>query len=171
MNFLSTIGSDDGGKKLTVFLLESIRINVFRKMSQQKQKQQSKVIPTHFRKVGGMLHGWHVENLWNLSKDLPILEIHLDDVGVLDSNRWFQQQPRDGSTTVNNNIPTVRNIANHCKQIMDCDLNYPIILCPHGRSMDGSHRVAKAYMLNHKTIKAVQFSTMPKPDIIQPFSI
>ena len=134
-----------------------------------QQKQQSKVIPTHFRKVGDKLHGWHVENLWKLSQDLPVQEIKLDDVGVLDSNRWFQQ-PRNSHANVNN-IPTVRNVAKHCKQIMDCDLNYPIILCPQGRSMDGSHRVAKAYMLNHDKIKAVQFTTMPKPDIIQPFSI
>ena len=115
-------------------------------------------IPTHFRKVGDNLHGWHVENLWKLTKDFPVQEMKLDDVGVLDTNRWFR-----------NDVPTVRNIALHCKQIMDADLNYPIILCPWGRSMDGSHRVAKAHMLGHTTIKVVQFTSMPEPDVIRPF--
>jgi hypothetical protein len=99
-----------------------------------------------------------VENLWKLAQELPVQERNLELVGVLDSNRWFQSH-----------VPTVRNIAEHCRQIRDVDLSYPIILCPWGRSMDGSHRVAKAYLLGHTTIKVVQFPEMPPPDVIQPF--
>jgi hypothetical protein len=32
--------------------------------------------------------------------------------------------------------------------------------------MDGMHRVAKAYMLGHETVDAVQFDIDPEPDFI-----
>jgi hypothetical protein len=46
------------------------------------------------------------------------------------------------------------------------DLSYPIILCANGRVMDGMHRVAKASLLRHGDILAVQFEQTPEPDFI-----
>ena len=139
---------------ILLYAIDSKRSTVKRRLGDMAS------IPTHFRKIGDNLEGWFVENLWILAEELPVKDINLDDVGVLDSNRWFRSESQ---------VPTVRNISLHCKQIMEADLQYPIILCPQGRSMDGSHRVAKAYMLGHKTIKAVQFKVMPKADVVRPF--
>lgn len=49
----------------------------------------------------------------------------------------------------------------HMVATLAADLNYPIILSPTGVIMDGRHRLAKALLLGHKTIKAVQFSEWP----------
>jgi len=43
-------------------------------------------------------------------------------------------------------------------------LKYPIILSKEGRVMDGMHRIIKALLLGHKTIKAVQFKEDLQPD-------
>jgi hypothetical protein len=47
-------------------------------------------------------------------------------------------------------------------------LSYPIILSSEGLLMDGGHRLAKAWLLNQKEIKAVQFEFNPEPDEIRP---
>lgn len=44
----------------------------------------------------------------------------------------------------------------HFQLIQQADLSYPIILSADGR-VDGMHRVAKAKLLDHLTIKAVRF--------------
>ena len=62
--------------------------------------------------------------------------------------------------------PTCRSITQHIKLVNDSDLNYPIIVCPDGKLMDGMHRVVKANLLELKTIKAYRLSTLPKPDYI-----
>ncbi len=41
---------------------------------------------------------------------------------------------------------------------------YPIILGNDGRVMDGMHRIARALLEGHATIKAVQFEIQPGPD-------
>ena len=45
-------------------------------------------------------------------------------------------------------------------------LELPIILSSDGRVMDGMHRVAKAALLGHETIPAVQFTSDPEPDFV-----
>jgi hypothetical protein len=47
------------------------------------------------------------------------------------------------------------------------DLQYPIILSSDGRVMDGMHRVAKALLEGHATIRAVQFVTDPPPQFVR----
>ena len=54
----------------------------------------------------------------------------------------------------------------HARLIEAVDLCYPIILSSEGRVMDGMHRVAKAAMLGHVTIDALQFKEDPEPDYI-----
>jgi len=47
-------------------------------------------------------------------------------------------------------------------------LSTPIILNPDGRVLDGNHRVAKAMLERHRTIKAVRIIEMPEPDFVGP---
>ena len=46
----------------------------------------------------------------------------------------------------------------------EADLTFPVILSNDGRAMDGMHRVAKAWLLGRKTIRAVKFPRDPEPD-------
>ena len=92
-----------------------------------------------------------------LTKDFETLEVPLSSIKELDENFWFQQD---------HDVPTCRAIADHARLIQVTDLQYPIILSSNGRVMDGMHRVAKAYLINQKTIKVVQFEEDPKPDYI-----
>lgn len=62
--------------------------------------------------------------------------------------------------------PTLQKIAKHCEQINKASLDYPVILNSDGSLMDGGHRLCKSLLLEHKTISAIQFQTMPTPDLI-----
>lgn len=99
---------------------------------------------------------WVVERLWVLSRDLPAREVPLAQIAELDQDCWF------GPTSP----PTCRAVADHARRIVDADLRYPILLASDGGLMDGGHRVAKAYLLGHATISAVQFAIDPEPDYI-----
>ena len=54
---------------------------------------------------------------------------------------------------------TCRAIVEHARLIDAADLSFPIILSSDGRVTDGMHRVAKAALLGHETIAAVQFAS------------
>ena len=54
----------------------------------------------------------------------------------------------------------------HARLIDAADLSLPIILSSDGRVMDGMHRVAKAALLGHETIAAVQFATNLESDFV-----
>lgn len=112
----------------------------------------------HVRQVDGKIHIWFVESLRKASEGLPVQEVDIESLGVLDCDRWFRGAHE----------PTVRSIAEHCKRIMAADLNAPVILCPDGISMDGSHRVAKALIHGLPKIKAVRLTTLPPADRIEP---
>jgi hypothetical protein len=58
---------------------------------------------------------------------------------------------------------TLRKMVMHMKAVNDADLSYPIILDEDGEIMDGRHRIMKAILLGHKTIKAVRFEENPSP--------
>lgn len=98
---------------------------------------------------------WDVHRLVELTADLPVREVPLEQIRELDEPYWFGG---DG------NIPTVRAVANHAKLILDSELRHPIILSSDGRVMDGMHRVAKAFMQDRELIRAVRFEVDPEPD-------
>lgn len=54
-----------------------------------------------------------------------------------------------------------------CKRVLDCSLNYPIILDDCGQIADGYHRVCKAIIEAQETIKAIRLEEMPAPDRIE----
>lgn len=92
-------------------------------------------------------HHWSVSRLFQLSKDLPIMEIPIDAINV-----WHNYEKL-----------SIRQFLMHMKAVNDADLTYPIILDEDGEIMDGRHRLMKAILLGHKTIKAVRFDENPSP--------
>ena len=59
------------------------------------------------------------------------------------------------------NKNSLSDFVRHCKDTLDADLSYPIILSPCNYILDGKHRLAKAIINKNKTIKAVRFDEMP----------
>lgn len=91
--------------------------------------------------------GWSVPRLFELSKDLPVIEIPLDHICL--------------SSTYDK--LTMRDLVMHMQAVNDADLSKPIIMSEDGDIMDGRHRVMKALLLNFNTIKAVRFDENPEP--------
>lgn len=92
-------------------------------------------------------HYWSVSRLFELSKDLPVMEIPLNHLNI-----WYKYE----------NL-TLREMVMHIKAVNDADLNYPIILNEDGELMDGRHRIMKALLNGYETIKAVRFDENPQP--------
>lgn len=109
----------------------------------------------HFRNIGQDLYIWDVHYLLELTKNLTPKTVLLADIQELNEAYWFPDQ-----------YPTTQQIIEHFQLIQDADLSYPIILCAQGRVMDGMHRVAKASLLQHTAIFAVQFEQTPEPDFL-----
>lgn len=109
----------------------------------------------HFQPAESGLDAWDVDHLLELSANLPVKEVPLDSIWELDRVYWFN----DGDE-----IPTVRNIAEHIRLVGNVDPSYPIILGSDGRVMDGMHRVVRALIEGRQIISAVQFEVDPEPD-------
>ncbi|MCU4641372.1 hypothetical protein [Acinetobacter courvalinii] len=109
----------------------------------------------HFRQVAQDIYIWDVHHLVELTKTFVIKKVALADIRELNEAYWFPDQ-----------FPTTQQILGHFQLVQDADLSYPIILCAEGRVMDGMHRVAKASLLRHSHILAVQFEQTPEPDFI-----
>ena len=108
----------------------------------------------NFRPSANGLDAWDVDNLIAASSDLSVREASLDSITDVDTDFWFKFGP----------MPTVRRIIDQVRLIQEVDLSYPIILGSDGRVMDGMHRIARAILDGHLTIKAVQFVDEPEPD-------
>ena len=111
----------------------------------------------HFRETERGLAAWDVDRLVRLSRDLPRIQITLNAIRELDEPFWFA----GGSDAA-----TCRAVVEHARLIQEADLSFPIILSPDGRVMDGMHRVARAALLGHATIEAVQLASDPEPDFV-----
>lgn len=97
---------------------------------------------------------WNVSNLIQYCKennlksfDLPLAAINLSGMPWEDLN-------------------CIAHFIDHMKQALDTDLNFPIIIDSYGVVADGWHRIAKAIVNGHKTIKAVRLESMPTPSAI-----
>ena len=109
----------------------------------------------HFWPGESGLDAWDVDRLILLSCDLPIREVDLESLGEVDAVYWFN----NGSE-----LPTVRKIVEHMRLVHAVDPSHPIILGVDGRVMDGMHRIARAILDGHSSIRAVQFEDHLKPD-------
>jgi hypothetical protein len=111
----------------------------------------------HSRLSDGRRLIWDVDRLMGLALNLPIKLVLISQIEEIDEAYWFQASDPP---------PTCRAVIEHAKLIEAADLEYPIILCPQGRVMDGMHRVARAALMGMQSIRARQFPEMPKPDYI-----
>lgn len=92
-------------------------------------------------------HEWAVTRLFELSRNLPVMEIPLDHLNV---------------SNIYENL-SLRDMVMHMKAVNDADMDCPIILDEDGDIMDGRHRIMKAMLLGLPTIKAVRFDENPHP--------
>ena len=92
-------------------------------------------------------HSWSVPRLFELARNLPVMEIPLNHLNVYYSYEKL----------------TLRNMVMHIKAVNAADLDKPIILDEDGELMDGRHRVMKAMLTGAGTIKAVRFEENPSP--------
>jgi hypothetical protein len=109
----------------------------------------------HFWPGEGGLDAWNVERLIGLSSRLPVDKVAVDSIGEVDSAYWFD---------AGSDLPTVRRIIEHMRLVLQVDTSHPIILGPDGRVLDGMHRIARAILDGHSTIRAVRFEVLPEPD-------
>ena len=93
-------------------------------------------------------HHWSVPRLFELSRNLPVMDVVIDHMST-----YFIYEKL-----------TLREMIGHMKAVEAADLSYPIILDEDGELMDGRHRLMRAIMLGHVTIKAVRFEENPSPD-------
>ncbi len=108
-----------------------------------------------FKPNGTAFDAWDVDRLIELATSLPVQEVPVAAIKVIDTAYWFDG---DGSPA------TVRILVRHMELVHEADLSFPIILGADGQLMDGMHRVAKAILAKSETIRAVQFVEQPDPD-------
>lgn len=101
------------------------------------------------------LDAWDVDRLIQLTRELPVQQVELSSIWEVDTTYWFDDVSER---------PTVRNIVDHVRLILEVDPSYPVILGVDGRVMDGMHRVARAMIGGRASIPAVQFDRHPEPD-------
>ncbi len=92
-------------------------------------------------------HSWSVARLFELSRELPVMEIPMDHLNVYGTYEKL----------------TLREMVMHMKAVNDADLSRPIILDEDGELMDGRHRIMKAMLIGAPSIKAVRFEENPSP--------
>lgn len=105
-------------------------------------------IPPHSQmaKLGRL--SWSVPRLFELSRNLPVMDIPLDHIHM-----YYTYDKL-----------TLREMCGHMQAVIDADLTIPIILDEDGEVMDGRHRLMKALLTGAPTIKAVRFDENPSPD-------
>ena len=107
-------------------------------------------VPELWKGAGDQRNGkWGIARLIALSKDLPVFEATMAAIAT------------DYTLTSSADL---RDFAAHMRKVQEADLSYPIILAPNGVIIDGRHRLTKAILEGHTTIKAVRFDQMPAPD-------
>lgn len=97
-------------------------------------------------------HTWSVARLFELSRDLPVMEGPLSHL-----NMYYYYEKL-----------TLRDMVMHMNAVLDADLEKPIILDEDGDLMDGRHRLMKALLNGAETIKVVRFDENPSPCQVNP---
>ena len=111
----------------------------------------------HFRNSPQGLCAWYVRRLIELSRGLVRERVPLTTIRELDEPYWAGE---------NADRMTRRQVINHARLMLGCDLSFPVILSSDGRVMDGMHRICKALLEGKDDIEAVRFVNDPEPDYI-----
>jgi len=111
--------------------------------------------PRIFKKLGfGFC--WDDNLLKNI--DEPIIELNINELlWNLDLPFWEEEKIDDWNLTPREVIQNPKHYPNHYQRILRVDLNYPICIAKSKNEkrfvLDGTHRLARAYIDNLKTIK------------------
>lgn len=92
---------------------------------------------------------WSIARLVEMTADLPVIEVPIQALNI-------SSQPWDGCNMLD--------LAFHVRNVMDADLDKPIILDWLGRIADGRHRIIKSIIQGKSTIKCVRMYWRPAPD-------
>jgi hypothetical protein len=111
----------------------------------------------HFWRTELGLCAWDVRRLVELTRELPRERVPLTAIRELDEPYWS-----DGGRQA----MTCRNVVDHARLMLACELKYPVILSSDGRVMDGMHRVCRALLEGLSEIEAVRFAVDPEPDYV-----
>ena len=111
----------------------------------------------HFRRSAQGLCAWDVRRLVELSRTFACERVPLSSIRELDEPYWANESPQR---------MTCREVVEHARLMLDCDLAFPVILSSDGRVMDGMHRICKALLEGRSEIDAVRFAQDPEPDYI-----
>ena len=97
---------------------------------------------------------WRAETLYMFAKakEYPVMDLPLRAVDLSDSP--FECR-------------TLAEFLLESKRVKQCSLEYPVILDDCGQIADGYHRLCKAILEGHETIKAIRLEEMPTPDRIE----
>jgi hypothetical protein len=111
----------------------------------------------HFRNSPQGLCAWDVQRLVRLAAGLIPEQVPLSAICELDEPYWAGGPGQR---------LTCREVVDHARLMLDCDLAFPIILSSNGRVMDGMHRICKALLEGRSEIDAVRFVQDPEPDFV-----
>jgi len=96
-------------------------------------------------------HTWSVPYLWERSAPLSVSEWAVPDT-FLSEWSW-------GGDT----------LADHILRVLSSDLSYPILTYK-GCVVDGNHRILKALALGQTTLASKDFSELPPPTLVSPYT-
>ena len=141
------------GKPLDLSDLEAVKPYI----EQAPRAKRSKLKPVRFADhtpLEGYYNDGHgnlysVARLIDMCKDLEPFDVPL--------------QAFDLSAQIWQNY-SIFDLAFHIKAVNEADLSYPIILDWNGSIADGRHRLIKALVLGHSTIKCVRMYWKPEAD-------
>lgn len=111
----------------------------------------------HFKKSKDGFFAWDVDKLITKSNSLRIFNTDISKIKKFEQNYWYLNY---------NDKVSGKSITDHIKLVLDCNLEYPIILAADSSIMDGMHRLCKAYLNGQESIRSVKFDTTPAPDFI-----
>jgi hypothetical protein len=111
----------------------------------------------HFRRSAQGLCAWDVRRLVEQTRSFPRERVPISAIRELDESYWANEGPQR---------MTCREVVDHARLMLECDLTYPVILSSDGGVMDGMHRICKALLEGRTEIEAVRFENDPEPDFV-----
>jgi len=89
---------------------------------------------------------YFIHDALRLAKDLEVKELKISEMYIA------YPSP---------NNETLRSFVMHMKMVNESDLDFPILMNQDGSVIDGRHRLAKALLEGHETIKVKRFDEDP----------
>lgn len=97
----------------------------------------------------GRCHGWWLEDLFAAASGKAYRQATLEELEILDTDIWFRGT---------DSRPTVKNMIAEFRRIERADCSFPVLVVTSIGLIDGSHRVAKAYLRGLTCLPCVELS-------------